>query len=935
MSFSKLDYESNDSESDDFTDLNFDSNPSCSKYDIIKNKVEKSDLISNPFYPNHDMIKNKFDNGNPTNNDLFKEFGYLYMISLQDNSEFESYMYDKMITKEQLSNIKKIIVITPTTSKILSGSMKKYLTICSPDIFNTYNVSDKYGRKVIVSEPVLICNLIQFKHKVLEQYLNQYEGISSFIDIYNSLLLNEFFGQDCYNTTIKQNHFQMINCMNESNYFTIKNNCELNITYKFESRTFNLSLGDRMKDETVQKVLKKLEESKLEDNNYLAFLFRKANYLDASSALSNGYKLYRISNNPLTESLTKENFNTLFNKLSFEERYYMIMNCMISKDLSHLIINNQYILKYIIESKDTKGLTFMNKYGQLIRYLLGYAWLTMYMEESIKKSYITTNSRFIFDIETASLLPYYPYSIDNLHICPYLPILIRSENLNSTQNILGANQLNFIHPQKTTRYGVTDKQTFIERLNTFVSGLNSKVNVLENVNFNNIAISGSIMACCLPNFNTIMVNFMKPAPSYEVKFLEFATEYYKDADIDIMCNIPNIHDFVDKINEFKKTVETNLIKIHNIKTDIEVTTLFSNKSGVIMINKDFIKTHISHMDYTDVITNINTLEIKTIVYKHYINWHKDFLIKSLRENPDKFTNPMYHEIYDLVPIDQINVIFIKTKKDKELSLKPVSDISDDVKEPDIEIDDIEFEKEDSKEKDSDEKDDIEVQDNNIAFIPKINYKFRISSPYLPHNFELFQTKYPEFFATVSRFHLPIVRSYYDGNNIYMTPSCITACMTLINIDYKYFAGSKDPIEIINKYRMRGFGTILNEKEIGRLIEYSNMVPKWKELYDINIQSNTSVLKILGHLSVDSKFFKPSMYLEKKNTVYTNTLSLYCNIVPNNTLDIIRQIKTIYNTSNCTDLFDMSKLTTINNYGYVSQVKKWLIQAFYDTTFNKI
>ena len=173
MSFSKLDYESDDSGSDDFTDLNFDSNPSRSNYDIIKNKAEKSDLISNPFYPNHDMIKNKFDNGNPTNNDLFKEFGYLYMISLQDNSEFESYMYEKMITKEQLSNIKKMIIITPTTSKILSGSMKKYLTICSPDIFNTYSVSDKYGRKVIVSEPVLICNLIQFKHKVLEQYLNQ------------------------------------------------------------------------------------------------------------------------------------------------------------------------------------------------------------------------------------------------------------------------------------------------------------------------------------------------------------------------------------------------------------------------------------------------------------------------------------------------------------------------------------------------------------------------------------------------------------------------------------------------------------------------------------------------------------------------------------------------------------------------------------------
>jgi hypothetical protein len=126
-------------------------------------------------------------------------------------------------------------------------------------------------------------------------------------------------------------------------------------------------------------------------------------------------------------------------------------------------------------------------------------------------------------------------------------------------------------------------------------------------------------------------------------------------------------------------------------------------------------------------------------------------------------------------------VFIKTKKDKEDDMKP---IVPEEKEPEvnIEIDDLEFEKDISE-----EKDDIQVvdtPDNNIAFIPKINYKFRISSPYLPHNFELFQTKYPEFFATVSRFHLPIVRSYYDGNTVYMLPSCISACMQICTYIYQ-------------------------------------------------------------------------------------------------------------------------------------------------------
>ena len=98
-----------------------------------------------------------------------------------------------------------------------------------------------------------------------------------------------------------------------------------------------------------------------------------------------------------------------------------------------------------------------------------------------------------------------------------------------------------------------------------------------------------------------------------------------------------------------------------------------------------------------------------------------------------------------------------------------------------------------------------------------NVKFKIDSQYLPHSFEIFSIKYKSFFSTVSKFHLPIVRSYYNGNNVYLLPSCISACMTMMNIDYKYFAGSKDQIDIINKYRMRGFGTYLNAKEKMKLI----------------------------------------------------------------------------------------------------------------------
>ena len=76
----------------------------------------------------------------------------------------------------------------------------------------------------------------------------------------------------------------------------------------------------------------------------------------------------------------------------------------------------------------------------------------------------------------------------------------------------------------------------------------------------------------------------------------------------------------------------------------------------------------------------------------------------------------------------------------------------------------------------------------------------------------------------------------------------------MNIDYKYFSGSRDPIDIINKYRMRGFGTWLNEDEKIILTKYSAHNVYWNNLYNINISSN-----IFGFLSLNDKLYHPRMY----------------------------------------------------------------------------
>ena len=112
----------------------------------------------------------------------------------------------------------------------------------------------------------------------------------------------------------------------------------------------------------------------------------------------------------------------------------------------------------------------------------------------------------------------------------------------------------------------------------------------------------------------------------------------------------------------------------------------------------------------------------------------------------------------------------------------------------------------------------------------VNYKFKIKCKVLSHNIEVFQCRADDIMNLVGNFHLPCVRAYYDGN-VYMTPSFITAHMTYMNIDYRYFAGTSHPCDIINKYRLRGFGTWLNKSELKQYIQKYNEPLGWLNVND--------------------------------------------------------------------------------------------------------
>jgi hypothetical protein len=76
-------------------------------------------------------------------------------------------------------------------------------------------------------------------------------------------------------------------------------------------------------------------------------------------------------------------------------------------------------------------------------------------------------------------------------------------------------------------------------------------------------------------------------------------------------------------------------------------------------------------------------------------------------------------------------------------------------------------------------------------------------------------------AVIVKYHFGCVRAWYDGTNVYVFPSFITAAMTGINMDIRWTSNRKDPRDGVLKYFQRGFATLLNHEDKTSLIDYIN------------------------------------------------------------------------------------------------------------------
>jgi hypothetical protein len=394
-------------------------------------------------------------------------------------------------------------------------------------------------------------------------------------------------------------------------------------------------------------------------------------------------------------------------------------------------------------------------------------------------------------------LPYFHFDILNPKTSPYLPILVADQVLDIDNNCHSVLPLY----TKNYNYGVTNIHNFLQRLCYFFS--NTTHNLLENLDFNGIGITGSCIACCLPNFNPLCTIFNN--------YSDFVKEYYNNSDLDIISNLSSF-EFIDKAEHIVNILKENIKSKLNIDNP-EIKAIFS-KSVFISINEEYIvnilKSTLKQIDF-------NNDEIKQHFYDIYLKEKNTFI----EENKDKYSQDKYKNIYDIININNITIVH-----------KP-----------------------------------------NIYYQCNENIKYKIYTSYTK-TIELFQVKTKDFFSILSTFHLPIVRAYYNGTTVYMTPSCISACMTLYNLDLKYFTSTNDPIEIINKYKLRGFGIFLNKNEKLKLMEYSYNIPLWKNKY--NIQNKSQLYNILKPHDVKYIFYKmndnETLYnYNIYNTIYNNDI----------------------------------------------------------------
>jgi hypothetical protein len=202
----------------------------------------------------------------------------------------------------------------------------------------------------------------------------------------------------------------------------------------------------------------------------------------------------------------------------------------------------------------------------------------------------------------------------------------------------------------------------------------------------------------------------------------------------------------------------------------------------------------------------------------------------------------------------------------------------------------------------------------------IRYKIEIPNV---RTLEIFKGRSENYMTTINRFHMGFVRAYWNGKTVKCLPSYITSMMLQLSTDYNYFSSIRDPIEIINKYRSRGFGVILNNSEKNHAIKY-NSIEKTTNIENswLSIFSNKKY-DMFGSKDINDVIFKYSKI--------TKNFPEDCYQLVNN--EVCYTFEDSFASLNYSILKYLLKFKAINDNGLVNKISRYLYKDAYEYVNN--
>lgn len=756
-------------------------------------------------------------------------------------------------------------------------------------IVSKEKIEEEFEEKIITNEKnVDLIVMTTLSESQLKIYLEIYQEETDNLDKFN-----EFLSIITYNQVnpekfkIKRKLEYLLSTISE--YWEDPANCNFTLTDKFVERRFNNSNYLNNID-SINKVIS--EQNK---NIQIDWNSREINYLndlirDNYTRKDMSHKKYYISK---ISSSTNNDIITIYKQLPNEYmKYIFIANMLCSRSNCHLILNNYELLKL--------AKPIFDKYKIVFKYLIGYAWITLKNEEYYNFQSMKDTDRIVFDIDTANLLPVFPFTWDDINQNPYASLLIDKKISNVKHNCLTFNMMKNYEKY----YGVCTSEEFSRRLNIFLHGINKK-GILDYIDWSCCVITGSVMTACGMKYNPLM-------DVYKTSDTDILTDYdianfffhnYSDSDIDLICNKETMIEFINVVDELVgnlKNISNNVI-VNNIHT------------GTIIISDEFIANEIDEIkkslksniiDIQYIKNNLSNQEIKNYFYdKFYIPWKI--------EQQDEF------------------------KKQNICNNELINDYLKPISKEEFRIYNLNYElyEEKMKKKDYEKyfyiKDIMEIlpgEKNKLIGKLSESIRFKINSSDTK-TIEIFKSKDENYFSIISKFHMGFVRAFWNGKTVKCIPSYITSMMLQLSVDYKYFASIRDPIEIINKYRSRGFGIILNEYEKLHMAYYNTTVikdsdvnKKWIKMYNVNIKSKYSVENIFGAKKLSDDIFKPSkFFMDLPNECYK-----YVNHYTTSSFE------ESFNTLLSPSTNSLVKWKAINDNGYINPLSKEVIIMGYNS-----